>query len=118
MVETYRLGAPPIYADEMNMDTQKFRGTKDTYGLLSSANPPISVAAPKPPLPYMESGYFFPTKTTSFASSNVYLPMYLIPPALFGSGINYCRTMVRIALLKEYLYYVGAPDDPAGTCIF
>ena len=53
-------------ADEVNIDTQKYSGAKDTYGTLSSENPPISVAAPKPLLSNMESRSILTTKTPSF----------------------------------------------------
>ena len=62
----YYLEAAPTDYDEVNMDVQKVDGAKDTSGTFSSANPPISVAAPNPLSSNMESRYFLPTKTTSF----------------------------------------------------
>ena len=53
--------------DEVKMDVQKSYGAKDTSGPLSSANPPISVAAPNPLSSNMDSRYVLPTKTKSFA---------------------------------------------------
>ena len=47
VVETDRLEASLTNADEVNMDVQNVSGTKDTCGHLFSANPPISVPAPK-----------------------------------------------------------------------
>ena len=54
-------------ADEIKMGVQKDYGTKDTSGVFSSANPPISVPAPKPISSDMDSRSIFPTKTPSFA---------------------------------------------------
>ena len=65
--ETDRLAADPIDSDEVKMDIQKGYGAKDNSGPLSSANPPISVAAPNPLSSNMDSRYVFPTKTPSFA---------------------------------------------------
>ena len=48
LFETYLLAAALNDADEVKMDLQKVTGTKDTSGPLSSANIPISSAAPKP----------------------------------------------------------------------
>ena len=88
MFETDNLAADTTDADEMNMDIQKGYGTKDTSGTLSSVNPPISVAAPKPFSSKMNSRYFFPIKMSSFAQSNVYPTMPLKAPAPFGGGIK------------------------------
>ena len=46
--ETDHLAYAQTNANEVIMDVQKGSGTKDNYGPLSSVNPPISVAAPKP----------------------------------------------------------------------
>ena len=54
-------------ADEVNIDFKKGSGTKDTYGTLSGANNPISVAVPKPLSSNMDSRSFLPTKTPSFS---------------------------------------------------
>ena len=48
LFETDSSEVAPTDADEVNMDAQKYYGTKDTSGHLSSANPHISVAAPNP----------------------------------------------------------------------
>ena len=40
--------AAPINPDEVKIDVPKGSSAKDTYGPFSSANHPISVAAPKP----------------------------------------------------------------------
>ena len=48
LFETDRLAAASANADEVNMDTQKGSGTKDTSVPLSSDNPLISVSEPKP----------------------------------------------------------------------
>ena len=48
IVEADNLAAALTNDDEVNMNAKKGYGTKDTSGNLSSANPPISVAAPKP----------------------------------------------------------------------
>ena len=61
------LSAATTDTDEINMDVQKSSSAKDNYGALASANPPISVAAPKPLSSNMESIYFFLSKTPSFA---------------------------------------------------
>ena len=53
---------------------------------LCSVNSPMSVATPKPLSSNMYSRSVFPTKTPSFASSNVYPQMSLNAPALFGGG--------------------------------
>ena len=74
-------------ANELNMDIQNVYGTKDTSGPLSSVNPPISVAAPKPLSYNMDSRYVFPKKIPSFAYSYVYPPMSLNSPESFGGGI-------------------------------
>ena len=70
------------------MDVQKGLGTKDTYSPLSSVNPPISLAVPKALSSNMDSRSVLTTKTLSFVSSNVYRPMSLNAPALFGGGID------------------------------
>ena len=70
------------------MDVQKGSGTKDNYGPLSSANPPILVVASKPLSYNMDSRYVLPTKSPSFAYSNFYPPMALKAPAPFGGEIN------------------------------
>ena len=57
----------PTDADDVNMDVQKGSSSKETSGPFSSANPPISVAAPKPLSSNMDSIYVLPTKTPSFA---------------------------------------------------
>ena len=57
------------------MDVPKGYGAKDTAGPLYNANPPVSVAAPKPLSSDMDSRSIFPIKITSFAYSNVYPPM-------------------------------------------
>ena len=72
----------------MKMDVQKGYVAKDTSGPLSSANPSISVAATKPILSNMESRSVWSTKTTSFASYNLYPPMSLKAPAPFGGEIK------------------------------
>ena len=48
LFEMYNLEDASNDADEVNMYVQKCSGAKDTSGPLSSANPPKSVAAPKP----------------------------------------------------------------------
>ena len=68
VIETDFLAVAPTDADEVNMDAQKCYGVKYTYGPLSSVNPPISVAAPKPLSSNMDSKYIFPTKIPSFLS--------------------------------------------------
>ena len=45
--ETDNLAAAPTNADEVKIYIQKCYGAKDISGPLSSANPPISVEAPK-----------------------------------------------------------------------
>ena len=75
VVDTYRLAAAPTDSDEVNMDVQNVSGAKDTSGTFSSANPPISVVAPKPLSSNMDSRYFLPTKILSFEYSNVYPPI-------------------------------------------
>ena len=55
--ETDRLAAAPTDAYEGNMDVPKGYGAKDTYWPFSSANPPISVAAPKLLSSDMDSSY-------------------------------------------------------------
>ena len=65
--ETDSLAAAPNDSDEVKIDIQKVYGAKDTYSPLSSTNPPISVAAPKPLSSIMDSRSFFSTKTPSFA---------------------------------------------------
>ena len=67
VLETDFSAAAPTDAYEVNMDVQKGSGAKDTSGPLSSANPPISVAAPKPLSSNMDSRYVLPTKIPSFA---------------------------------------------------
>ena len=62
-----RLVAVQTDYDEVKTNIQKGYGAKDTYGPLSSVNPPISVAAPKPLLSDMDSISFLPTKIHSFA---------------------------------------------------
>ena len=64
--ETDHLSAAPKNADEVKMDVQKGSGDQDTSGTLSNANPPISVAAPKPLSSNMDSRSVFTTKTPSF----------------------------------------------------
>ena len=88
VVETDFLEAAPTDYDEVNIGVQKGSGTKDTSGPFSIVNPPISGAAPKPISSNMDSRYFLPTKTPSFASSNVYPPISLNFPALYGGGIK------------------------------
>ena len=46
--ETDHLAVAPTNDDEVKMDVQNVSGAKDTSMPLASANPPISVAAPKP----------------------------------------------------------------------
>ena len=53
--------------DEVKTDVQKGSSAMDTSRPLSSANPPISVTAPKPLSSNMDSRYVFPTRTNSFA---------------------------------------------------
>ena len=67
LVETDHLADAPTDADEVKMDIQKGSGAKDTSGSLSSANPPISVAAPKPLSSNMESRSVLQNKTPPFA---------------------------------------------------
>ena len=64
--EMSHLEAAPNDAGEVTMDVQKGSGAKYTSGTLSSTNPLISVAAPKPLSYNMDSRYVFPTKTPSF----------------------------------------------------
>ena len=66
LVETDFLAAAPDDADEVNMDVQKGSFAKDTSGHLSSASPPISVAAPKLLSFNMESRSVLQNKTPSF----------------------------------------------------
>ena len=68
VVETGSLSYASTDVDEVNINVQKVYGVKDIYGTLSSANPPIPIAAQKPLLSYMDSRYFLPTKTASFSS--------------------------------------------------
>ena len=89
VVETDHLAVAPTNADEVKIDFQNGSGTKDTYGPLSGLNTPISVAAPKPPLPNMDSRSVLPTKTPSFASSNIYPLLSLKAPAPFRGGIKF-----------------------------
>ena len=75
--------------------------------VISSANPPISVAAPKPLSSNMDSISVLPTKTPSFESSNIYPPMSLQAPEPFGGGIKY--NYVTLTLSGEvYLLKVGS----------
>ena len=67
LFDTDHLEPAPTYAHEVNMDAQKDYGATYTYGPLSSVNPPISVAAPKPLLSNMDSRSVLPTKLPSFA---------------------------------------------------
>ena len=67
LFDTYRLSAAPTNNDEVNMDVQRGYCVKDTTGPVSSANPPISVVAPKPLSSNMEPRSVLPTKITSFA---------------------------------------------------
>ena len=67
VVDTDRLSAATIDADEVKMYIQKGSGNRDTSGPFSSANPPISVLAQKPLSSNMDSRSVFPTKTPSFA---------------------------------------------------
>ena len=67
LFERDRLSDALVNFDEVNMDVQKGYGAKYTSGDLSSANPLISVAAPKPLTSHMDSRYVLPTKITSFA---------------------------------------------------
>ena len=53
--------------DKVEMDVQKGSVAKDTYGLFSGANVPISVAAPKSLSSNIDSKSVLMTKTTSFA---------------------------------------------------
>ena len=64
---TDHLAYAPTNYDEVKMDVQKGCGEKDTSGPLSSLNPPISVAASKPPSSNMNSRYFLPTQTPYFS---------------------------------------------------
>ena len=66
VVETDHLGASTTNVDEVKIDERKGYGTKDTSGTLTSENPPISGAAPKPLSSDMDSRYFFPNKIPSF----------------------------------------------------
>ena len=56
------LSAAPTNDYEVNMENPKGYGAKDNYGPISSANTPISVAAPKKISSNMDSRYIFPTK--------------------------------------------------------
>ena len=56
--ETFRLADAPTNNYEVNMNVQKGSVTKDTSGPFSSANSPVSVAAPKPLSSKMDSRYF------------------------------------------------------------
>ena len=67
LFETDRLAASKTDADEVKMDVQNVYGAKDTSGPLSSTNPNISVAAPKPLSSNMDSRSFLPTKIPSFS---------------------------------------------------
>ena len=62
LVEMDSFSSAPIFFDEVKMDVPKGYCAKDTYGTLSSANHPISVAAPKLPSFNMDSRYVFLTK--------------------------------------------------------
>ena len=73
--ETDNLVADTTDADDLNMDIQRGSGAKDTSWPLFSANPPISVSAPKPISYNMDSISVFPNKIPSFAYQNVYPPM-------------------------------------------
>ena len=80
---------------------------------LSIVNPPISGAAPKPLSSNMDSRSFLPTKTTSFASSNVYPLMVLKAPVPFGGGIKSksvtSSLSVEGSLLKAGCFSFGSP---------
>ena len=86
--ETDTLAVALTNVDEVKKDIQKVSGAKDTSGTFYSANPTISVAAPKPLSSSMDSRSVVQTKIPSFASSNVYPPMPLKPPAPVGGGIK------------------------------
>ena len=61
LFDTDCLADAPTDADKVNMDVQKDYGTKNTSGTLSSMNPPILAAAPKPLSSNMDSRSVLPT---------------------------------------------------------
>ena len=65
--DTDFLVAASTDADEVKMVVPKGYSIKDNSEPLSSVNPPISVAAPKPLSSNMDSGSVLPTKIPSFA---------------------------------------------------
>ena len=71
VVETVILSDALTDADKVNIDVQKRSGAKDTYGTFSSVNPPIAKAATTPLSYHMDKISVLPTKTPSFASSNI-----------------------------------------------
>ena len=83
VVDMDHLTAAPTDADEVKMYVQKDYGDKDNFGPWSSGNQSISVVAPKPLSSNMDSRFVLPTKTPSFAPSNVYRPMSLKSPVPF-----------------------------------
>ena len=101
------------------MDVQKGSGAKDTYGPLSSANPLISGAAPKPLTSNMDSRSVFPTKTPFFASSNFYPPMSLNSPEPFGGGINSKAVTSSLSgegsLLRVGSFSFGSPVSASAS---
>ena len=74
------LSAALTDADDVKIDVQKSSGAKDTSETLSSANPPILVAATNPLSSIMDSRYGLTTKTLCFTQPNVYPPMILKSP--------------------------------------
>ena len=66
LFETDCLATALINNDELNMDVQKGCDAKYTSGTLSSANPPILVASPKPLSSHMGSRSILTTKISSF----------------------------------------------------
>ena len=67
LVETDILATAPTDDDEVSMDVQKCYGAKDTSGPLSSANPPISVAA---------TNHFHPTWTQDMSFQTKFPPLH------------------------------------------
>ena len=82
------LAAAPTDADEVNINGRRVYVAKDTSGSWSSDNTPILEAALKLLSSNMDSRSVLPTKTPSFASSNVYPQISLKAQSPFGGGVN------------------------------
>ena len=70
--ETDNLVAAPTNVDELNMYIQNGYVAKDTSESLSSANPTISVTAPKPISSNTDSRSVFPTEIPPFSYQDIY----------------------------------------------